>query len=233
MSSTSNAGQRRRGAALESAILDAGWDQLIEAGYERFTIDAVAARSASARSVLYRRWPSRLDLLEAVIRRRGEVDVIPTPDTGSLRGDVLAALTEVNRRRSRIIGLIAAQLGVYYDETGKSPGELRKWFLPDGPTGMETIVERAVARGELAATPPARIVALPADLLRHELFMTMTAATPQTIVEIVDDIFLPLATNFGKVRAPRLHHAATKGSRRTLRTDVQDEHGPDHGAGAR
>lgn len=61
---------------------------------------------------------------------------------------------------------------------------------------METIVGRAVARGELAATPSARIITLPADLVRHELFMTMTAATPETIVEIVDDVFLPLATKF-------------------------------------
>jgi AcrR family transcriptional regulator len=192
------AAQRRRGAALESAILDAGWDQLIEAGYERFTIDAVAARSASARSVLYRRWPSRLDLLKAVIRHRGEIDMIPTPDTGTLRGDVLAVLTEFNDRRSRTIGLIAARLGAYFDEAGGSPQQLRALFLSDGPSSMETIVERAVTRGELATTPPARIVALPADLLRHELLMTMTAASPQTILEIVDDVFLPLATNFGK-----------------------------------
>jgi AcrR family transcriptional regulator len=198
VSSKIPAEQRRRGAALESAILDAGWDQLIEAGYERFTIDAVAARSASARSVLYRRWPSRLDLLKAVIRHRGEIDMIPTPDTGTLRGDVLAVLTEFNDRRSRTIGLIAARLGAYFDEAGGSPQQLRALFLSDGPSSMETIVARAVARGELATTPPARIVALPADLLRHELLMTMTAASPQTILEIVDDVFLPLATNFGK-----------------------------------
>jgi AcrR family transcriptional regulator len=198
VSSKSLAGQRRRGAALESAILDAGWDQLVEAGYERFTIDAVAARSSSARSVLYRRWPSRLDLLKAVIRHRGEIDRIPTPDTGTLRGDVLAILTEFNDRRSRTIGLIAARLGAYFDEAGGSPHQLRALFLPDGPSSMETIVQRAVARGELATTPPARIVALPADLLRHELLMTMTAASPQTILEIVDGVFLPLATNFGK-----------------------------------
>jgi AcrR family transcriptional regulator len=190
--------QRRRGAALESAILDAGWDQLIEAGYERFTIDAVAARSAAARSVLYRRWPSRLELLKAVIRRRGEIDTIPIPDTGTLRGDVLAILTEFNDRRSGTIGLIAARFGAYFDEAGGSPQQLRAMFLPNGPSSMETIVARAVARGELATTPPARIVALPADLLRHELLMTMTAASPQTILEIVDDLFLPLATNFAK-----------------------------------
>jgi AcrR family transcriptional regulator len=190
--------QRRRGAALESAILDAGWDQLIEAGYERFTIDAVAARSASARSVLYRRWPSRLDLLKAVIRRRGEIDMIPTPDTGTLRGDVLAILTDFNRRRSRTIGLIAARFGAYFDEAGGSPRELRALFVPDGPSPMETIVRRAVDRGELSTAPPPRIVSLPADLLRHELLMTMTAASQKTILEIVDDVFLPLATNFGK-----------------------------------
>jgi AcrR family transcriptional regulator len=198
VSSKRSAGLRRRGAALESAILDAGWDQLIEAGYEHFTIDAVAARSASARSVLYRRWPSRLDLLKAVIRHRGEIDMIPTPDTGTLRGDVLAILTEFNDRRSRTIGLIAARLGAYFDEAGGSPHQLRALFVPEGPSPMETIIQRAVTRGELAITPPARIVTLPADLLRHELFMTMTAASPQTILEIVDDVFLPLATNFGK-----------------------------------
>lgn len=197
MSSKGVVGARRRGAALESAILDAGWDQLVEAGYERFTIEAVAERSSSARSVLYRRWPSRLSLLEAVIRHRGQSDSIPIPDTGSLRGDVLALLTEFNDRRSRIVGLIAARLGAYYEEAGGSPQELRAWFIPDGPSAMEIIVDRAVARGELSAPPPTRIMTLPADLLRHELLLTMTQATPETIAEIVDDVFLPLATQFG------------------------------------
>ena len=158
MSSKSPTGQRRRGAALESAILDAGWDQLIEAGYGRFTIDAVAARSATARSVLYRRWPTRTELLEAVIRHRGTVDAVATPDTGSLRGDVLAVLTDFNDRRSRIIGGFAALFGAYFDEAGGSPQQLRALFTSDGPSAMETIVERAVHRGELAAVPPTRIV---------------------------------------------------------------------------
>ncbi len=192
--------QRRRGSALESAILDAGWDQLIEAGYDGFTIEAVATRSGSARSVLYRRWPSRLDLLKAVIRHRGEIDRIPVPDTGTLRDDVVAVLTEFNDRRSRLIGIIAARLGAYFDEPDGSPKQLRDLFLSDGPTAMETIVERAVQRGELAAVPPARIVSLPADLVRHELLMTMTAVPADTIREIVDDIFLPLATRSGQER---------------------------------
>jgi len=197
VSSNDSPGQRRRGAALESAILDAGWDQLVEAGYARFTIDAVAARSASARSVLYRRWPTRVELLEAVIRHRGEVEAVPTPETGSLRGDVLAVLTDFNARRSGIIGGFAALFGAYFDEAGGSPQQLRALFMTGGPSAMETIVERAVRRGELATTPPARIIQLPADLLRHELFMTMTAVPEETIKEIVDIVFLPLAAQFG------------------------------------
>lgn len=187
-------GQRRRGAALESAILDAGWEQLLDAGYAGFTIDAVAARSGSARSVLYRRWPTRLALLQAVIRRRGEIDTIAVPDTGTLRGDVVAVLTEFSDRRARTMGLFAALLGAYYDEAGGSPAKLRALFLPDGPSIMTQIAERAVARGELTALPPPRILNLPADLLRHELFMTMAAVPQDTITEIVDDVFLPLVT---------------------------------------
>jgi len=184
--------QRRRGAALEAAILDAGWDQLLEAGYEGFTIDAVATRAQAARSVLYRRWPSRLELLKAVVRRRGEIDRVPVPDTGSLRGDVLALLAEFNKRRARTVGLLAARLGAYFDEARGSLQELRDLFVAEGPTAMETIVARAVDRGELREVPSARVVSLPVDLVRPELLRTMSAVPPDTIREIVDDIFLPL-----------------------------------------
>jgi AcrR family transcriptional regulator len=190
----STVGSRRRGAELESAILDAAWEQLLDGGYDRFTIEAVAARSSTARSVLYRRWPSRMELLRATVRHRGEADEIHAPDTGNLRDDMIAVLTEVNDRRSGLIGLFTARLGAYFDEEEGSPAEFRNLFLPQGPSVMETIVARAVARGELGGAPlPARVVSLPGDLLRHELFMTMTAASAETIVEIVDEVFLPLA----------------------------------------
>ncbi|MGV0849874.1 TetR-like C-terminal domain-containing protein [Mycolicibacterium phlei] len=197
MSSKGVSGQRRRGAALEAAILEAGWDQLIEAGYERFTIEAVAARAQAARSVLYRRWPSRVELLKAVVQHRGEVDRIPVPDTGNLRGDVLALLTEFNKRRSRAVGLLAARLGAYFDEAQGSLRELYDAFVAEGPSAMEAVVQRAIERGELTSVPPPRVVSLPVDLVRHELLMTMAEVPAETIREIVDDVFLPL------VRGPR------------------------------
>jgi Tetracyclin repressor-like, C-terminal domain len=62
-----------------------------------------------------------------------------------------------------------------------------------GVVAMGTILERAAARGEvdLARVSP-RVASLPVDLLRHELLVGGESVTDATVVEIVDDVFLPL-----------------------------------------
>src|ERR1700744_4692139 len=80
---------RRRGTALEGAILDAAWDVLQTDGWNGFTFAGVAERARSSKPVLYRRWRTREDLLRATLRRQGEVTPVEAPDTGSLRGDTL------------------------------------------------------------------------------------------------------------------------------------------------
>ena len=87
---------RRRGAELEQAILDAAWEQLIAEGYEHFTIDTVAARARTSKPVLYRRWKTRDDLLRATVRHIGAASAPSIPDTGTLRGDLLALLANAN-----------------------------------------------------------------------------------------------------------------------------------------
>ena len=58
---------RRRGQVLENALLDAAWAELCEKGYEGFTVEGVATRAATARTVIYRRWPTRPELLRAAV----------------------------------------------------------------------------------------------------------------------------------------------------------------------
>jgi AcrR family transcriptional regulator len=186
---------RRRGAALEDAILDAAWQQLLAEGYAGFTIDAVANRAGTSKPVLYRRWPSRDDLLRAAVSHRGAQDVTPAPDTGSLRGDVLALLSMANRGGNSLIALHSADLAGYFSSTGHSPAELRKAFIGDRVSRMRQVLDRAVARGEAdpgKLTP--RIVNLPFDLFRHEYLMTLRPVPDEVLTEIVDDIFLPLVT---------------------------------------
>src|ERR1700733_988652 len=93
------AATRRRGAALEAAILDAAWNVLETDGWNGFTFAGVAERAHSSKPVLYRRWRTREDLLRATLRRRGETTRGEVPDTGSLRGDTIALLTKANELR--------------------------------------------------------------------------------------------------------------------------------------
>ena len=185
---------RRRGAALEAAILDAAWDVLTTDGWNGFTFGAVAERAQSSKPVLYRRWRTREELLRATLRRQGELTPLEVPDTGSLRGDTIAVLTRVNQRQSSVAAVMSMRLSASFQELALSPAELRRELIGDRESAMVTIVARAVERGELGPkTLPARVVSLPADLLRHELLMTLQSAARETIASIVDDAFLPLA----------------------------------------
>lgn len=197
--------RRRRGQALEDALLEAAWDELVAGGYGSFTIDSVAERAHTSRPVLSRRWSSREELVLAAIRHRGESDVTPLPDTGSLRGDVLALLSEANRRRRTITALLSVQLGAYY-KAGMTPAQIRLQLVGGRTPPIETIIQRAVERGEIdPARLTARISSLPFDLLRHEVMMTLEPVAERTIVEIVDDIFMPLVgdATTGPAKGPR------------------------------
>ena len=185
--------ERRRGADLEGAILDAAWEQLAAEGYGRFTIDTVAARARTSKPVLYRRWKSSDELLHAAIRHRGAATDVPDPDTGTLRGDFLALLRRSNTLRGDMAALLSSMLGSYYSRTGLSPADLRNLFLEGRPSATGRAIERAVARGEIdPARLTPRIASLPYDLWRHEVMMTLKPVPDHVLRQIVDDIFIPL-----------------------------------------
>jgi AcrR family transcriptional regulator len=186
---------RRRGAALEEALLEAAWRELVEVGYGRFTIESVAARAGTSRPVIYRRWPDRSELAIAAVRYFGRTDQVPTPDTGSVRDDLVALLRSASKSRAELAALFSVQMGEFFAETGRTPADLRADFLRERsqPWGIDEVLRRGVERGEIdpeRLTP--RIAGLPGDLLRHELLMTRRMASEETIVEIIDTIFMPL-----------------------------------------
>ena len=185
--------RRRRGRELEDALLDAAWAQLVSGGYGAFTFDAVAERAGTSKPVIYRRWQNRQELVIAAMQRFLNRGARPVPNTGSLRGDVIALLTQANETRGAAAAVISVQLGTYYQESGTTPAELRGQLLRDRSPAMDTIIDRALQRGEVtAARLSPRIIALPFDLFRHEALMTLKPVSHDTIVEIVDSIFLPL-----------------------------------------
>jgi AcrR family transcriptional regulator len=188
---------RRRGAELEEALLEAAWRELVEVGYGRFTFEGVAVRAGTSRPVIYRRWPDRAELAIAAIRQYANTHQVPTPDTGTLRGDLIAMLTLASELRSEVAALFSIHMGEYFAETGRTPSQLRLEFLAarQQPFGLDEILRRGVERGEIdpeRLTP--RIAGLPGDLMRLDLLMNFQPPSEKAIIEIVDEVFLPLVT---------------------------------------
>lgn len=185
--------RRRRGRALEDALLDAAWAELTERSYDDMTIDAVAARAGTSRAVLYRRWPGKPELVLAALRREAGKDVIVTPDTGSLRGDVVGILRQANEIRVGLATQLFTRLGGFYRQTGASLADLSAFVQGGRDAVLEQAIQRAVDRGEIDPNRVTdRIARLPVDLFRHEILMTLQPLTDDAIDEIVDTIFLPL-----------------------------------------
>jgi AcrR family transcriptional regulator len=192
---------RRRGATLEQAILRAAVEELAEVGYPGLTMDRVARRAGTNKNAIYRRWPNRAALGVAAYRQMVEVG-LRLPDTGDLRGDVLALLHRINRDLSSPRGdILRGLLAAVSDEP-----ELLAQLQAQGDGGTATwltILGRAVARGE--ALPEAlhpRVATVAIVLLRNEYVTRGISTVPdEVIVEIVDEVYLPLVRRRGPARA--------------------------------
>jgi AcrR family transcriptional regulator len=183
---------RRRGAALEEALLDAAWAELAVAGYQNLTMEAVADRAGTSRAVLYRRWGNRAALVIAAMRRHRPMLSGEIPDTGSLRGDVLALLTRVSDRLAELgPETVCGILGDYFADRDLF-AQVQDQVLLIGAGVMTTILKRAEDRAEIQPGVSSRVATLPTDLFRHELLIRRTPPTRQVITEIVDEVFLPL-----------------------------------------
>ncbi|TDW22439.1 TetR/AcrR family transcriptional regulator [Kribbella kalugense] len=180
--------QRRRGAELEAVLLDAAWDELMETGYTRLTMEAVAARAHTGKQVLYRRWRNRAELVVAAMRHRTGSIVGNVPDTGSLRADVLAVLQRMADRFETlgpevVHGLLAEAPDLDPEVYTRMAGV------------MATIVKRAAERGEIpTADVPDRVLTAATNLLRHEMLFAGEPVAPSTLTSLVDDVFLPLVS---------------------------------------
>jgi AcrR family transcriptional regulator len=189
--------QRRRGEELEAALLDAAWDELVEAGFTKLTMESVAVRAKTGVAVLYRRWPNKDDLVIAAIGHYGKARPVEIPDTGSLRGDMLALLGGINDGRNSFTVVVSAAFAGLMSSSGLTPAEVRARIIGDRPIWSHEIFRRAHERGEVDLdTMPAAVLSMPFDLMRHDLLMTLEPVPADRITAIVDELFLPLVAAY-------------------------------------
>jgi AcrR family transcriptional regulator len=136
---------------ITEAIQDALVHELARVGYGRLSIEAVARRAGVGKTAVYRRWASKLDMVLEIVGSAAGAG-LPVPDTGSLDGDVELLLRFVARAlKHRLASQIIPDLLAEAARNDQIAEKLSDVLLSAQRDVSRLIVERAVARGELAA----------------------------------------------------------------------------------
>jgi AcrR family transcriptional regulator len=176
---------------------------LSEQGYELMSLNAVAARAGVSKPTIYRRWPEGKEQLvsAAVAACREEGSPV---DTGSLRGDLLASLEQMIEGM-RENAHLAAGLTQRLRESPELAEVFRDEILAAKRQHFESIVRRAVERGELAGMP--RNVSLLGDLgpsVIHARALILNEPLDSSFVnEFVDLVLIPGLTAAAAPRGAR------------------------------
>ncbi|WP_219723762.1 TetR-like C-terminal domain-containing protein [Burkholderia sp. WAC0059] len=148
--------RRPSGAAVmqgdvTDALTRAFFEEWARVGYAALSLERVAKNAGAGKAALYRRWPSKVAMASDLLSKVG-LTLTELPDRGSLEADLLAFLHSLRRvLRHRIIRRVVLDL---HAETGREPA-LKAAILPFQEARRnraKTLIDRAVARGEVPAT---------------------------------------------------------------------------------
>lgn len=146
---TTRPGGRPRDPAIDAAIEHAALRLVAEFGFDAVSMDRIAEAAGVSKPTIYRRWRTKADLVVGGIRNRMARLELPE-DTGSLRGDLLAVLgAELDEltRDDRLAAGVAASMNAHPELAAVIQASAEALVV----RRSRTIVERAVARGELTA----------------------------------------------------------------------------------
>jgi AcrR family transcriptional regulator len=190
---TRHRGGRHLDSSRDPVMREAALAVLAEVGYDRLTMDAVAARAGAAKTTIYRRWRDKAELVvDALNSLKGVLEV---PDTGSLRQDLCALAESVTSTD----GLLGAQMTIGMVNAVAHDAELRRVFkekfLAPRMAGFRKVFEQAVARGEMAGGHDLDLLArLFPGLALQQLVMTGEMPDTRFAAQIMNEVVYPLAT---------------------------------------
>jgi len=144
-----------RSARVVEDILRATLEEIGRVGYEGLRMEDVATRSGVNKTTIYRRWPTKIELVGAALKHL--VQPGEQPDTGSIRADLLDLLRALVKRAESPLG---RGLFKMMQNEGTHPDVLRvkREAHADHVRVRGSVVERAIARGELPSDTDADLV---------------------------------------------------------------------------
>jgi AcrR family transcriptional regulator len=144
---------RRRDHTADARIIEAAIDILAEVGFDVMTMDMVAARAKAGKATVYRRWKSKAELIrDALIwMSRTSVELDRLPDTGTLRGDLLAVLKPYSTNHEEKKFRVLAGLGSFFSEHRQVAEDAMAGIFEPWTAVNRALMLRSVERGELPA----------------------------------------------------------------------------------
>jgi AcrR family transcriptional regulator len=178
---------RPRDAKADEVILAAAAKVLAECGPGGFTVDAVAGKAGVGKATIYRRWPSRSDLMLETAKQAGMG--ITDPDTGSVRDDMVHVLSMLAAKlNDSVAGRLMPAL---IAEASVNPEMSRTLavFVDERRRMSECIVRRAVDRGELPAdTDVDQVVDMGAGPIFYRTLVARHPLDPGEVADLVDAV---------------------------------------------
>jgi AcrR family transcriptional regulator len=174
------------------AICEAVFELLGEVGYDRMSMDAVAARAHASKATIYRGWPNKPDLvMDAVEHRYG--GPIEPPDTGTLRGDLFAHLTLACTVANGADGAVLTGLLTAATHNAELQSVMYRCVYETKHATYEAMIKRAVERGELPEGTRCELLheVLHAMVMSRRLWQT-GPLDEAFVTRIIDGVLLPV-----------------------------------------
>jgi AcrR family transcriptional regulator len=174
----------------EAELLAVTLELLQVHGYDRLSLDAVATTAHASKATLYRRWPTKADLVLAAFVE-GTRQVAVDPDTGTLRGDLLRLGEAIRDHAATHASTIRAVL-VEVSRSAKLDAILQEQFVAQRKALMDHVLARAVDRGEIKASAITEDLwdVLPGYLIYRSV-LAGRAPSRRTVQDLVDNVLIP------------------------------------------
>lgn len=178
---------RPRSAVVHDAIVDAAVDLLGECGYDGLTMEGVAARAGVGKATIYRRWPSKFDLVVEALDCLAE-EANPALDTGDTRADLVAMATRLRDKLTSGPGDVLRGLLVESHRNPDLAHRFRTEFIAPRRAKAKEILQRGQERGDIR---PDVDLDLAAELVTSVLFYrtmfsgaSVSGALPEKLVDL-------------------------------------------------
>jgi AcrR family transcriptional regulator len=197
--STAGAGEapakagRKPDPSKDAALLDAAIEIVAEVGYDGMTMDLVAARAGSTKSALYRRWSSKGDLTLAAVARmqQAEIDLATLPDTGTLRGDLLALTQHYGSDEGQLKLRMMAGLSSLLERDPGLVDAAHSVITEPWVEVCRLMIQRAVDRGEAETDDVETVSRVVPSMTSDRVLVRRQPVDRDFFVGLIDAVVLP------------------------------------------